>query len=122
DSPAKADSLSDASASSPAGSSASTTQPAAPADGSSASSAAAGGSPRTHRVEAGETLSAISTAAYGSPAYYPAIIRANPGLDPQRLKIGMTINLPEASAVKGGGEAGAQSAAAHIGPAVAQTL
>jgi nucleoid-associated protein YgaU len=53
-----------------------------------------------YRIQSGETLSSISTTFYGSPAYYPAIVKANPGIDPQRLKVGTTIKLPDASAVK----------------------
>jgi nucleoid-associated protein YgaU len=50
---------------------------------------------RTHRVQQGETFASISTAAYGSSKYYPAIMKANPGVDPAHLKVGMTINLPD---------------------------
>ena len=56
--------------------------------------------PRTHRVQDGETLSSIAVAAYGSASYYPHILRANPNLDPKKLKIGMTITLPDISSVK----------------------
>lgn len=49
---------------------------------------------RTHRIQQGETFASISTVAYGSSKYYPAIIKANPGVDPQHLKVGMTITLP----------------------------
>jgi nucleoid-associated protein YgaU len=55
---------------------------------------------RTHVVQKNETLAKISLAAYGSANYYPHILRANPGLDPMKLKPGMTINLPAASEVK----------------------
>lgn len=54
----------------------------------------------THVVQKNETLAMISKAAYGSPNYYPHILRANPGLDPRKLKPGMTINLPPVSDVK----------------------
>jgi nucleoid-associated protein YgaU len=71
---------------------------AASSEGSSATahagSAAAAGA-RTHVVREGETLSTIALAAYGSSNYYPHIIRANPNLDPKRMKVGTTINLPE---------------------------
>jgi nucleoid-associated protein YgaU len=55
---------------------------------------------RTHIVQSGETLSSISKAAYGSANFYPHILRANPGLDPVKLRPGMTINLPDARDVK----------------------
>lgn len=52
------------------------------------------GSTRTHVVKIGETYSSISAAAYGSSKYYAHIEHANPGIDPVRLKPGMTITLP----------------------------
>lgn len=52
------------------------------------------GTSRTHIVRGGETLSSISKAAYGSANFYPHILRANPGLDANRLKVGATITLP----------------------------
>lgn len=61
-----------------------------------ASSAAMGGS---YVIKSGDTLSSIAQEAYGSAKYYPAIERANPHLDPQRLRVGMTINLPEKAQV-----------------------
>ena len=56
--------------------------------------------PRTHKVEAGETLSSIARTYYGQARYYLAIQKANPNLDPKRIRPGMTINLPSASEVK----------------------
>ena len=53
-----------------------------------------------HVIQPGETLSSIAAAAYGSAAYYPHLLRANPNIDPKRLRPGMTINLPPASQVK----------------------
>ncbi|HEV2292900.1 MAG TPA: LysM domain-containing protein [Tepidisphaeraceae bacterium] len=49
---------------------------------------------RTYVVKVGETYSSISAAAYGSSKYYAHIEQANPGIDPTRLKPGMTITLP----------------------------
>ena len=130
---AAVDSSSAASSSGSTSSDAASTQPATPSGETASSSSAAsssGAATHTHRIQAGETLSSISTEAYGSPAYYPAIIKANPGIDPQRLKVGATINLPDASAVKpsnaGAGtpvsEAGAQHASAHIPGTAAVTI
>jgi nucleoid-associated protein YgaU len=59
----------------------------------SASASSAGS--RTHRIAQGETFASISTAAYGSSKYYPQIIKANPGVDPNHLKVGATITLPD---------------------------
>ncbi len=53
----------------------------------------------THVVQKGETLAKIAAVAYGNSNYYPHILRANPGIDPARLKPGMTINLPAADDV-----------------------
>jgi nucleoid-associated protein YgaU len=61
------------------------------------------GNMNTHVVQRGETLSKISEAAYGSSAYWPHILRANPGLIDKKLRPGMTINMPLASEVKAEG-------------------
>jgi nucleoid-associated protein YgaU len=67
---------------------------------SSSDNAVASGEGRTHRVQSGETLSSISFAAYGSPNHYPAILRANPGLDPNHLKVGQIVKIPDVKDVK----------------------
>lgn len=54
---------------------------------------------REHVVKPGETLSLIAQAAYGNANFYPAILRANPNLDPKKMRPGMTIILPAASDV-----------------------
>src|SRR5262249_20846810 len=92
-------------------SSSTTTQPTGETASSGSASSTAGS--HTHRIQPGETLSSISTAAYGSPSFYPAIVKANPGIDPQRLKVGQTINLPDASAIKPSAS-DATHASAHI--------
>ena len=72
--------------------------------------------PNTHVVKSGETFSSIAQAAYGSAAYYPHLIRANPGVNPNNLKLGTVLNVPPVSEVKAsGGGAAAEKAAA--GPA-----
>ncbi len=58
------------------------------------------GKQRTHLIQKNETLSSISSAAYGNPNFYPHILRANPGLDATRMKVGASIILPDVSAVK----------------------
>ena len=58
---------------------------------------------RTHVVKAGETFSSIAAAAYGNLNLYPHIQRANPSVEPSRLKPGMTITLPPATEVKPAG-------------------
>jgi nucleoid-associated protein YgaU len=69
---------------------------------------------RTHVVRSGETFSSISMMAYGNSNYWPSIVRANPKIDPNHLKVGMTINLPALTDVK---PAEPQTATAHEGPA-----
>ncbi|WP_428940933.1 LysM peptidoglycan-binding domain-containing protein [Fontivita pretiosa] len=64
-----------------------------------ASASAAPGA-RTHVVQPGESFATIAQAAYGSAAYYPHLIRANPTLDPRKLRPGMVINLPPISQVR----------------------
>lgn len=64
-----------------------------------AASAASSG-PRTHVVQRGETYSSIAAAAYGNSAYYAHLIRANPGIDANKLRPGMVIKLPPESEVK----------------------
>jgi nucleoid-associated protein YgaU len=70
--------------------------------GSVTSAAAARHSPAegTHVVQAGDTLSSIAAEAYGSAAYYPHILRANPTVNPNNLKLGTTLILPKADEVK----------------------
>jgi nucleoid-associated protein YgaU len=57
-------------------------------------SGAAGTGQRTHVVQPNETFASIAEMAYGSQAYYPHIVRANPNVNPKRLRAGMTIILP----------------------------
>lgn len=56
--------------------------------------------PNTHVVKAGETLSSISLVTYGSSSYYPHILRANPGVNPNNLKLGTVLKLPKAEEFK----------------------
>ncbi len=74
------------------------------------------GKMNTHVVQRGETLSKISEAAYGSSAYWPHILRANPGLIDKKLRPGMTINLPVASDVKAEGTPTGNSAVSSLSP------
>lgn len=55
---------------------------------------------RTHLVQNGETFSSIAAVVYGSAAYYPHLVRANPNIDPKKLKAGMTISIPPANEVR----------------------
>ena len=55
---------------------------------------------RTHVVKPGETIAKIAEAVYGSQNYWPHIIRANPGVVAEKIRPGMTLNLPPDSEVK----------------------
>jgi nucleoid-associated protein YgaU len=55
----------------------------------------------THKVQQGETFTTIAKSAYGNGNLFNVIVRANPKIDPSRLKIGTEINLPDISEVKG---------------------
>ena len=48
-----------------------------------------------YTVSGGETLQTISTHFYKTPAYAAAIARANPLMDPTKLRAGRTIRIPE---------------------------
>jgi len=56
--------------------------------------------PTTYKIQSGDTFSTIAAARYGSPHFYPYIMRANPGIDPAKLKAGMQIVLPDVAEVK----------------------
>jgi len=73
-----------------------------PAIGETAGASLAG---QDYTIVSGDTLAKISKKVYGSTKYIKAIERANPGVDPRRLKIGEKIHLPEESetASTGGG-------------------
>lgn len=102
--------------------SAATTDPptiAAQVLGSAPTTLPAGASPaltsgaRTHVVQRGESFSTIAAAVYGSESYYPHLLRANPGIEPKKLRPGMTINIPDPAQVvmvtSPGGVLGAES-------------
>ncbi len=101
--PAKSDVLNVAAAPAPAPIPAAAPQPvydaqpvsyssAAPMPGSTAV-ASTGGS-KSYTVKKGDTLFSIAKASYGSGRDWQKIVSANPGLDPQKLKVGQHINIP----------------------------
>ncbi|HSI35412.1 MAG: LysM peptidoglycan-binding domain-containing protein [Phycisphaerae bacterium] len=62
---------------------------------------AGGGAPGTaHTVQAGDTLSSISAHAYGTPHLHAHILKANPGVNPNNLKLGTVLKLPAVDEVK----------------------
>ncbi len=75
------------------------------ADTTTASFAAAPTAPvssqrATYTVKSGDSFYLIAKAMYGNSHYYPHILRANPTIDPNRLKPGMVIQLPSPSSVR----------------------
>lgn len=48
----------------------------------------------THIVRAGETFQTIAKRAYGSAALWSVVARANPKVDPRRLRAGQELRLP----------------------------
>jgi len=67
-----------------------------------------------HVVRSGETFSSIAQAVYGSAAYYPHLIRANPHANPNNLKLGTTITIPKLDDVKAAGGTGERSTAGAL--------
>lgn len=66
---------------------------------------------RTHTIQKGETFSSISKAVYGDSRYYEQIAQANPKINPNRLRPGTVINLPDAAEVKSSSKPEAKPAA-----------
>jgi nucleoid-associated protein YgaU len=56
---------------------------------------AGGGSVRRYVIRSGDTFTGIATRLYGDPRLWRRIAEANNGLDPRRLPVGHSINLPE---------------------------
>ena len=93
-------------------------KPAAPAS-STAAAAAAPAAATVHTVKKGELLSSISKK-YN--VKLSAIVAANPGLNPDRIRIGQKINIPGSSAVpKSDVMLAAAPAPAGVAPAAANT-
>lgn len=77
-----------------------------PAPGSSAASTDTPRAPvgvRTHIVQPGDSIARIAESVYGSQVHYKAILEANPGVNPTKLKPGMTLVIPDVKEVKGRG-------------------
>jgi nucleoid-associated protein YgaU len=98
------------------------TTPAAPEAPSSSVAAripgeaeAAGG--RTHVMKKDETYSSIAKMLYGHSRHYLDIEKANPGLDPKRIRPGTVINLPDPATIKAPAVASATVAGTVNAPA-----
>lgn len=55
---------------------------------------------RQYTIKSGQTLSSIAAEVYGNQRFYVAILRANPSVNPARLRPGMKITLPDISEVR----------------------
>jgi nucleoid-associated protein YgaU len=60
---------------------------------------------QTHIIASGETFSSIARATYGDEKYWVAIAQANPLIDPDRIRVGQEIRLPEKELVLAGNAA-----------------
>ena len=76
----------------------------------SGASAAPSGAATIHKVQAGETFSSIAKSVYGDPRYYKEIAKANPSVNPARLRPGTSLTLPDKSAFQSGASSVAPSA------------
>ncbi|HTW94762.1 MAG TPA: LysM domain-containing protein, partial [Tepidisphaeraceae bacterium] len=63
---------------------------------------------RTHVVAEGETFYTIAEAEYGDGRYYLRLADANPGVNPNDLKVGQVLQIPDLS---GGSDSSASAAA-----------
>jgi nucleoid-associated protein YgaU len=77
--------------------SAATTQP---NTGSVAATSSSSSNSRQYTIKPNQTLSSIAAEVYGNQRFYVAILRANPTVNPNKLKPGMKIALPDISDVK----------------------
>ena len=68
---------------------AATPQPSTPAPGTT-----------EYTVKQGETFSSIALSLYGDPRHYREIVKANPNLEPSRVRAGTVIKLPDAATVR----------------------
>jgi len=54
---------------------------------------------RTHVVAKGDTLAEISKKYYGTTTKWKEIVKLNPGVDPESLKVGQKLTLPEGASL-----------------------
>jgi len=93
---------------------AATGSPAPAAGGSSPSTNAPAGS-RTHSVQRDEYLIDISEKYYGTTAKWKTIADANPGINPNNLKVGQKLVIPDATGSSRASTSGGSDAAANGG-------
>jgi nucleoid-associated protein YgaU len=73
---------------------------------------------QSHRIQSGETFSSISKAYYGDARYFSEIAKANPNVNPNRLRPGTTITLPDKSLFKTEKKEATAAATTPTGPSV----
>jgi len=73
------------------------------------------GTEKVHVIAANETLGEISKQYYNTYRYWKKIVAANPGLDPNALKVGQKITIPAISPAASTADAGTGTAAAAGG-------
>jgi nucleoid-associated protein YgaU len=78
--------------------------------------APAAGDANVHVVKGGETLSDISKLHYGTTTKWKEIVKANPGIDPEGLKVGQKIKLPEIAGAPKVPESGTPASTESIKP------
>ncbi|TWT45930.1 LysM domain/BON superfamily protein [Phycisphaerae bacterium RAS1] len=66
--------------------------------GAAKPAATPGGGSKTYAVQEGDTLSAIAREQLGDENLWPRIAAANPGVNPDLLKVGQTLTIPEKGA------------------------
>lgn len=75
-----------------------------------------------HVVQAGETFSSIAAKYLGNGNQYPLIAKANPKLDPRRLRVGDKVNIPAAPVTTADtGRTAPQPGTTAVAPATAST-
>lgn len=76
------------------------------------------GSGKSHVVAAGETLGDISRKYYGTTTKWRDIAKANAGVEPETLKVGQKLAIPEIAGLKpaAGGTSGAEAPASMAAP------
>jgi nucleoid-associated protein YgaU len=68
--------------------------PLPPASGGGLNEGSSSTGPRTYTVRSGDSFWSIAAAEYGNANYYSHLVRANPKVDPTKLKAGMRITIP----------------------------
>ena len=65
------------------------------------------GAAGTYVVKEGDTLSSIARAIYGKSSYYLQLAKANPNIDPNRMRLGTTLVIPPLGSIAPAPTAGA---------------